>query len=136
MENVPFRLTAEIIDGMGWLGKDGIFRKTCEESMSVLRKNSEYFLTVLEVFTSDPLYSWILVPKDERERFNDNRSGVPTEENRNKIAESVIVTCRRKLEGRETGEYLSVQGQVSKLINDASSDENLALMYKGWRPIL
>ncbi|KAK8898899.1 hypothetical protein M9Y10_001191 [Tritrichomonas musculus] len=136
MELVPFRLTNEIIDGMGWMGKEGIFRKTCEESMKVLRNNTEYFLTVLQVFMSDPLYSWNLVPKNQRDKFNNPLAGTTAGRNKNKIAESVIVTCRRKLEGRETGENLSVEGQVSKLINDATNAENLALMYSGWKPYL
>ena len=136
MEKVPFRLTNEIIDGMGWMGKEGIFRKTCEESMKVLRKNSEYLITILKVFMSDPLYNWNLIPKKQRDSrigFNEMRA---TGESKNQFAESVIVTCRRKLEGRVTGETLSAEGQISMLINDATSDENLAFMYSGWKPFL
>lgn len=34
----------------------GSFRRSCEETMRVLRLNSEMLLTVLEVFLVDPLY--------------------------------------------------------------------------------
>lgn len=42
-ETVPFRLTDEIIDGMSWMGKERIFRKTCEETMNILRNCSDGF---------------------------------------------------------------------------------------------
>jgi ataxia telangiectasia mutated family protein len=55
-EVVPFRLTRDIVDGLGVTGVEGVFRRCCEETMRVLRANSEQILTLLEVFLHDPLY--------------------------------------------------------------------------------
>ncbi|KAJ3022531.1 hypothetical protein HKX48_005948 [Thoreauomyces humboldtii] len=57
-ELVPFRLTRDIVDGMGMTGVEGAFRRGCEETMKVLRKDSEVLLTILDVFRYDPLYNW------------------------------------------------------------------------------
>ena len=61
-ETVPFRLTREIVDGMGITGCEGSFRRSCEEVLKVLRDNSSYLLTILEVIIHDPLYKWSLSP--------------------------------------------------------------------------
>ena len=57
-EVVPFRLTSDIVDGLGTSGVDGVFRRCAEETLRVLRNDSEVILTVLEVFKYDPLHSW------------------------------------------------------------------------------
>ena len=54
---VPFRLTRDIIDGMGVSGVEGIFRRCCEATLSVMRTNKDALLTIIEV------------------RFNQMRSG-------------------------------------------------------------
>jgi ataxia telangiectasia mutated family protein len=48
-ETVPFRLTADIVDGMGALGTEGTFRRCCEETLAVLRNEADVILTILEV---------------------------------------------------------------------------------------
>jgi len=59
-ETIPFRLTRDIVDGMGVAGVDGVFRRCCEHTMRVLRQSELSLLTILEVFLHDPLYSWKL----------------------------------------------------------------------------
>ncbi|TYJ98545.1 serine/threonine-protein kinase ATM isoform X1 [Cucumis melo var. makuwa] len=61
-ERVPFRLTRDVIDGMGVTGVEGVFRRCCEETLSVMRTNKEALLTIVEVFIHDPLYKWALSP--------------------------------------------------------------------------
>ncbi|XP_062191304.1 serine/threonine-protein kinase ATM isoform X2 [Phragmites australis] len=61
-ERVPFRLTRDIIDGMGITGVEGVFRRCCEKTLSVMRENKEALLTIIEVFIHDPLYKWALSP--------------------------------------------------------------------------
>jgi len=61
-EVVPFRLTRDIVDGMGITGCEGIFRRCCEETMRVLRSSHELLLTIMEVFIHDPLFKWALSP--------------------------------------------------------------------------
>ena len=129
-ERVPFRLTNEIINGMGVGGKDGVFRRACEETLHILRNYSEYLLIVLDVFMSDPLYNWNVIPIKNKENISEEM------DNCNLSAESVIIQCRRKLEGREMGEVSCVEGQVTKLINEAIDPDNLCLMFKGWKPYL
>ncbi|KAG6545648.1 hypothetical protein Mapa_012833 [Marchantia paleacea] len=48
-ERVPFRLTRDIVDGMGVTGVEGVFRRVCEATLSVLRENKEALLTIVEV---------------------------------------------------------------------------------------
>ncbi|KAJ1551079.1 hypothetical protein HK096_003276 [Nowakowskiella sp. JEL0078] len=57
-EIVPFRLTRDIVDGMGITGVEGVFRKSCEEMLKLLRSESAILLAVLDVFRYDPLYVW------------------------------------------------------------------------------
>jgi ataxia telangiectasia mutated family protein len=58
-------MTADMVDGMGTTGTQGVFQRCAEETLRVLRSDSEVVLTVLEVFKYDPLHSWcvpLLVP--------------------------------------------------------------------------
>lgn len=51
-------MTADMVDGMGTTGTQGVFQRCAEETLRVLREDSEVILTVLEVFKYDPLHSW------------------------------------------------------------------------------
>lgn len=51
-------MTADVVDGMGTTGTQGVFQRCAEETLRVLRNDSEVVLTVLEVFKYDPLHSW------------------------------------------------------------------------------
>jgi serine-protein kinase ATM len=73
-ECVPFRMTADMVDGMGTTGTQGVFQRCAEETLRVLRNDSEVVLTVLEVFKYDPLHSWCVYhrsprPNDSSPRF-------------------------------------------------------------------
>ncbi|KAG5638353.1 hypothetical protein H0H81_000486 [Sphagnurus paluster] len=57
-ELVPFRMTRDMVDGMGTSGTSGVFQRCAEETLRVLRDGSEVIMTVLEVFKHDPLHSW------------------------------------------------------------------------------
>ena len=48
-ETVPFRLTRDIVDGMGIAGVEGVFRRCCEETMSLMRLHQEELRTIVEV---------------------------------------------------------------------------------------
>lgn len=54
-ERVPFRLTRNMVDAMGLTGIEGAFRRVCEITMHVLRKNRDMLVSVLETFVHDPL---------------------------------------------------------------------------------
>jgi len=51
-------MTADMVDGMGISGTQGVFQRCAEETLRVLREGSEVIMTVLEVFKHDPLHSW------------------------------------------------------------------------------
>lgn len=38
-ELVPFRLTRDIVDAMGVTGVEGVFRRACEQVLTILRAN-------------------------------------------------------------------------------------------------
>jgi serine/threonine-protein kinase ATR len=57
-EIVPFRLTHNMIEAMGPLGYEGIFRKICEVSLKILRDYKEPLTTILKTFIYDPLVEW------------------------------------------------------------------------------
>ena len=57
-EVVPFRLTRDIVDGMGASGVDGAMRRSAETALRVLREGRDPVATVVEVLVHDPLYRW------------------------------------------------------------------------------
>jgi len=133
-ERVPFRLTRDIVDGFGPTGVEGTFRRSCERSMKVLREDREAILTVLEVMVHDPLYNWSVGPSKvaarqagQWEKLQENTSG-------NRMANRALMVLKAKLDGREEGTPMSVEGQVNKLIQEATDPENLCSIFAGWQP--
>jgi serine/threonine-protein kinase ATR len=61
-EIVPFRLTHNMVEAMGPIGYEGIYRKVCEVSLGVLRDYRESLLTILKTFIYDPLVEWKAAP--------------------------------------------------------------------------
>ena len=63
-KQVPFRLTRDMVDGLGVTGVEGLYRRACETSLRCLRRpdNAAALLTLAEVFIHDPLYRWMISP--------------------------------------------------------------------------
>ncbi|KAI4341400.1 hypothetical protein MLD38_026129 [Melastoma candidum] len=138
-ERVPFRLTRDIIDGMGVTGVEGVFRRCCEETLSVMRMNKEALLTIVEVFIHDPLYKWALSPLKalQRQKEVDDETDICFEDSEdeyegNKDAARALMRVKQKLDGYEDGELRSIHGQVQQLIQDAIDPERLGHMFPGW----
>ncbi|XP_027942226.1 serine/threonine-protein kinase ATM [Vigna unguiculata] len=138
-ERVPFRLTRDIIDGMGVTGVEGVFRRCCEETLSVMRTNKEALLTIVEVFIHDPLYKWALSPlkalqrqKDLDDDFDTSLEEPQNDYQGNKDATRALLRVKQKLDGYEDGEMRSIHGQVQQLIQDAIDSERLCQMFPGW----
>lgn len=74
-ELVPFRMTRDIVDGMGHQGVEGPLRRCMEASARVLRANRDALLTVVEVFIHDPLFKWALTPARAKRRQRGGRRG-------------------------------------------------------------
>ncbi|XP_030331993.1 serine-protein kinase ATM isoform X1 [Strigops habroptila] len=150
-ETVPFRLTRDIVDGMGITGVEGVFRRCCEKTMAVMRNNQEALLTIVEVLLYDPLFHWTINPlkalylqqrpEDEAD-MNPTLNADPQECKRkarddqsfNKVAERVLMRLQEKLKGVEEGTVLSVGGQVNLLIQQAMDPKNLSQLFFGWKP--
>ena len=60
-EKIPFRLTRMLINAMEVTGIEGTYRRTCVSVMSVLRRNKDSLMAVLEAFVYDPLLNWRLL---------------------------------------------------------------------------
>ncbi|ESO04070.1 hypothetical protein HELRODRAFT_79596, partial [Helobdella robusta] len=153
-ETIPFRLTRDVVDGMGVVGVEGTFRRCCEKTMVALRANKQVLLTILQVLLYDPLYDWSMSPlKAERHQPSTNCTDIPSSistENfnlessvftdkpdvRNKMAERVLLRLNQKLCGSVDGIQLGVQGHVSRLIQQAIDPTNLSKLFPGWQPYL
>uniref|UniRef100_R7WG20 Serine/threonine-protein kinase ATM n=1 Tax=Aegilops tauschii TaxID=37682 RepID=R7WG20_AEGTA len=124
-ERVPFRLTRDIIDGMGVTGTEGVFKRCCEKTLSVMRENKEALLTIIEVFIHDPLYKWALSPlkalqRQKETEYNDSCLDDSQEAcEGNKDAARAILRVKQKLDGYEDGEMRSVEGQVRNMDGDS-----------------
>ncbi|XP_029458325.1 serine-protein kinase ATM [Rhinatrema bivittatum] len=148
-ETVPFRLTRDIVDGMGITGVEGVFRRCCERTMEVMRTSQEALLTIVEVLLYDPLFDWTMnplkamylqqdeadlnatLPGDNPECNGKDRN---SDQSFNKVAERVLLRLQEKLKGVEEGTVLSVGGQVNLLIQQAMDPKNLSRLYPGWKP--
>ncbi|MBZ3884274.1 Serine-protein kinase ATM [Sciurus carolinensis] len=150
-ETVPFRLTRDIVDGMGITGVEGVFRRCCEKTMEVMRNSQETLLTIVEVLLYDPLFDWTMNPlkalylqqrpEDETElpstlNADDQeckRNLSDIDQSFNKVAERVLMRLQEKLKGVEEGTVLSVGGQVNLLIQQAMDPKNLSRLFPGWK---
>ncbi|XP_054777127.1 serine/threonine-protein kinase ATR [Prosopis cineraria] len=127
-ELVPFRLTQNMIDGLGITGYEGIFLRVCEITLSVLRTHRETLMSVLETFIHDPLVEWTKSHKS---------SGVEVQ---NPHAQRAISNIEARLQGVVVGVGaapslpLAVEGQARRLIAEAVSHKNLGKMYIWWMP--
>ncbi len=159
-ETVPFRLTRDLVDGMGMGGCDGLFSYCSERTLDVLRLNRSTVLTILEVMLYDPLCSFAISPWQamQMQRENDvdveeDGVNVPMQNNlkltqqsdhdahenmndKSAAAEAALRGVRQKLQGYEdpNGDAMSVEGQVKLLIMEAQNPINLQSLYHGWAP--
>ncbi|ESL05845.1 phosphatidylinositol kinase related ATR [Trypanosoma rangeli SC58] len=129
-ERVRFRLTQNVVDGMGILGVDGPFRACCELALRCQMKNKTAVMSVVETLLYDPLVEWTRHSLLRQKNFDPRL---------------LIGRVSRRLDGfldlysstREKDTLaLSCEGQVSRLISHSSALENLSEMYIWWMPWL
>jgi serine/threonine-protein kinase ATR len=136
-EVVPFRLTQNVIDGFGVAGVEGVYRRSCETTLSVLRKHCGTILSVMDTFVHDPLVEWA---RDEKKLRNIAASTSGVAEAENPQAKDAMATIEGRLKGTLLGVSarpcmpLSVEGHVHRLIVEATAKENLSRMYIWWAP--
>ncbi|XP_022209922.2 serine/threonine-protein kinase ATM [Drosophila obscura] len=131
-ETVPFRLTRDFVAPMGICGTKGVFTKSCEATIHILRRYKSVFTTILEVLLYDPLFIWGVLKNKQPS------SQESTEESINLVAQRALLQVQNKLEGREAGTLgdSNVEAQVERLINEATLADNLCQLFCGWDPYL
>ncbi|XP_077289269.1 serine/threonine-protein kinase tefu [Arctopsyche grandis] len=143
-ETVPFRLTQDMVAGFGCTGVEGVFKRSCEKTMDVLKSNQEILLTILEVLLCDPLYIWTVNEEQNNKNQNSITSSLMTlstsrtssNEGSGSEAERALLRIRNKLDGIEFGSILATSGQVARLIQQAMDIKNLSRLFHGWQPYL
>ncbi|CAK9092592.1 unnamed protein product [Durusdinium trenchii] len=138
-EQVPFRLTRDIVAGLGCLGTCGLFRRCAETAMAQLRSNAPLVKAVVEVFVHDPIYSWsCMTPKNVQKEAGEaaGHSGqwageLLSEEEGNDFARRAVLTVKEKLVGGSG--HLGVPAHVRGLIHEAIDLQNLCRMFHGWQ---
>lgn len=158
-EQMPFRLTRDIVDGFGIAGVEGVFRRCSEVTLSVMRSNKDVLLTVVEVLLHDPMFNWDLAPEvvireqlslggADRENFesedlskslDDSAVDAVVREVKDDIkgssdAQRALNRISEKLDGLEGTERLSVEAHVARLIDEAQAFHVIAPVYPGWAP--
>ncbi|KAH3683007.1 hypothetical protein WICPIJ_006011 [Wickerhamomyces pijperi] len=157
-EKVPFRLTRMLTYAMEVSGIEGSFRITCEHVMRVLRDNKESLMAILEAFAYDPLINWgfdlpthvisdvtgvklqhvntaDLLHRGQIDEQEAARIEIQQKiEIRNARASLVLKRITDKLTGNDFRRFneLNVNSQVDKLIQQATTVENLCQHYIGW----
>lgn len=145
-EVVPFRLTRDLVNGMGITGTEGVFRRCCEFTLEALRNESYSIMTILDVLRYDPLYNWSVSPlrlkkmqDAQNEAVVDNRGGsgagadgeTGAERQQRKDepgeADRALMVVSKKL-----SKSLSVTATVNELIQQAVDERNLAVLFSGW----
>lgn len=131
-EVVPFRLTQNAIDSFGVFGIEGVFRRSCEATLSVLRGHRGTILSVMDTFVHDPLVEWA---RDEKKL----RTAGAVAETENPQAKDAMATIEGRLKGTLLGVSsrpcmpLSVEGHVHMLLQEATTKDNLSRMYIWWQ---
>lgn len=157
-EVVPFRLSPNMLDAFGPVGADGAFTGGMISAMTTLWNNRDILLSVLEPFIKDPIIDW---KKHRNHQKQVTKGNAGTSKSETETAKRHI----RMIQGRLKGVYnlenpnhktivrndsnsldqaddmthllpLSVEGQVQKMIAEATNIENLVQVYVGWMPWL
>lgn len=139
-ELVPFRLTRDIVDGMGISKTEGVYRRCCEFTLDALRTEADTIMTILDVLRYDPLYTWSISPV-RLAKLQDAQSAAPISTasstntaygkikdatNEPSEADRALTVVRKKL-----SKTLSVTATVNDLINQATDERNLAALFAG-----
>ncbi|KAG2060248.1 hypothetical protein BDR06DRAFT_872755 [Suillus hirtellus] len=149
-ERVPFRLTQNLVDGLGVTGIEGVFRIACEITMQLLRDNKDPLMNVLDAFIHDPLVEWEdETRKREKDKDKMNSATVKPADLRS-WAKTALRPIERKLKGLysptnvkertyggitrggEDEREISTSNLVQMLIQEAIDPANLGKMYPGW----
>jgi serine/threonine-protein kinase ATR len=127
-ETVPFRLTQNLIDGMGIIGTEGTFSAAAKLVMETLRTKKQKVIAVLHTFVNDPLVEW----------QRGNREVKASEKTAEYQAKLTLREIERRLSGlaEDRSAVRSPECVVRGLIAQATDPKLLSQMYVGWQPYL
>ncbi|KAF2204143.1 hypothetical protein GQ43DRAFT_201223 [Delitschia confertaspora ATCC 74209] len=159
-EVVPFRLTRDLVDAMGYTKTEGVFRRCCEFAMDTLREERDSIMTLLNVLRYDPLVTWSLPPtkakrmQEGKETENEEgRAGPNTGTTGTATTAAAAVIAQDEIDGdsvkkreeqageagralgvveKKLSKTLSTRATVNELIQAATDEKNLAVLYSGW----
>lgn len=115
-EQVPFRMTQNIVDALGPVGTEEAFKGLAILVIDTLKSKVDQLISVLNTFHNDPLLEW--------------------ENLGNRTPEMIIHEVKNRIIGRKD-DILTTQSSeyvVSSLIQEATSLDNLSKMFYGWMP--
>lgn len=141
-ELVPFRLTQNVISGMGICGvmAESPFAQHALHVLGMLRRERKHLMSLLLCFVFDPLIEW---ERTGREAGVETGQCV-TRQIEHKLKGAVNFTCLTStsaLDSHPTVAEPAVQGlepsrQLELLVNTATCSHNLSRMFVGWAPWL
>ena len=156
-ETVPFRLTREVVAGLGAAGVEGGLRQACEMSLQVAREHTVALKTLVTVMVHDPLFEWTIAgQEDDSEAAGSTRSalreveGFVQTEVLNPDAMDVVARIDEKLRGMDadvlapvvaqtassSSSATSVPHHVQQLLAAARDPHRLCRIFNGWKPFL
>lgn len=138
-EVVPFRLTRDLVDGMGITKTEGVFRRCCEFTLEALRQESYSIMTILDVLRYDPLYSWTVSPLRMKKIQDPQAAGdgppiFPGASEKSSANEPSEADRALTVVAKKLSRTLSVTATVNELIQQATDERNLAVLYCGMSP--
>jgi len=149
-EVVPFRLTPDIVSAMGYTKTEGVFRRCCEFTLEALREERESIMTLLNVLRYDPLVNWNVSPLKAKEMQKPIKPGEEDQETNfgeeDRVAAMFVMARGHANEDsgqagralmvvdRKLSRMLSTAATVNQLIQQATDEANLAVLYPGWAP--
>lgn len=145
-EKVPFRLTQNIVDGLGITGVEGMYRRSCEITLRILRENRNSLMSVLESFVHDPLLDLQLSKPGSHRKAVGSAKGESKEnrakreeEARKTEARGALSVIQHKLKGTQStalgnpsDTITSLEMTVENLIKEATDPKHLGAHYVGW----
>lgn len=136
-EVVPFRLTRDVVDGMGVTKTEGVFRRCCEFTMEALRDDKDSIMTLLNVLRYDPLYNWTVSPlrakriQEAQEAEAEREVSTTASESKKKEGEAGEAERALAVVEKKLSKTLSTAATVNELIQQATDERNLALLFAG-----
>ena len=121
-EIVPFRLTPNMVDGMGVCGYEGVFRRVSEVVMGLLRTERHTVLSVLESFLHDPLVEWGRTKAQHGNKATAQRDAAILE------GETCARSELKKIEDRLSGIYVAKRSTAAELRRAKRQDLRTARM--------